>query len=101
MENLANRVLLAISEGLDYLSVIIAVLNDQVKLDTEELWAKLKSFLADKADKLKKEEDAILDDVDKLKDIEFFEQEKLRNQIRLRFSIEKFISKSFEKNGKF
>ncbi len=98
--DLANRLLLAINEDVDYLGVVVAVVNGGLAVDEEVIRTRLRSVLDEKVAWLREEEEAVLGDEQQLGAIEFYEQERLRNQIRLRFSVEKFVSEEFAKHGK-
>jgi len=98
--DLANQLLLAINEDVDYLGVVVAVVNGGLAVDEEAVRTRLRSVLDEKVAWLREQEEAVLGDEQRLGAIEFYEQERLRNQIRLRFSVEKFVSEEFAKHGK-
>ncbi len=103
VEQLGNKLMQAFNKGLEYLDIVLVVDNGVVKIDVSSLIQAIRQYLGNEVEKLIGNEEKIMPDLEAFaaNSFEFYEQEKLRNQIRLRFAIERFLSASYEKHGKF
>lgn len=102
VKQLANKLMQAFNKGLDYLDIVLAIDNGSASVDSQALLLAVRGHLKAVADRIEEEEKRLLPDLDSLAtaNIEFYDQEKLRNQIRLRFAIQRFLSDSYESHSK-
>ena len=96
IEILSNKLMQSINQDVDYLHIIIGVLNGGNDVVVGELHNVLETHLRGVVAMLDQEEANILPNEESLKGIEFYEQEKIRNIIRLRFSIQKILGESYK-----
>lgn len=101
-KQLANKLMQAFNKGLDYLDIVLAIDNGSASVDIQALLLAVRGHLQAVADRIEEEEKRLLPDLDSLAtvNIEFYDQEKLRNQIRLRFAIQRFLSDTYESHSK-
>jgi hypothetical protein len=102
VQQLANKLMQAFNKGLDYLDIVLVINNGNASVDTKTVLQEVRSHLRGVANSIEAEEKRLLPDLQALAktNIEFYDQEKLRNQIRLRFAIERFLSPAYESHSK-